>query len=174
MKVALANYFHPFSGIGKYPFNLLKVYRKQKKQVDMVYFETRHNRIPDYKGIIKVKGDTPFFEINKAVLPYFYFPKQLPDGYDVYHAGNQYLARIALYRKPCVITHHDIRPMVLAHDMKMRLIGFTLKYLLKFYRKAAKIIAISNEAKQSLLDLNIVPEEKIKVIYHVYQFKEGL
>jgi glycosyltransferase involved in cell wall biosynthesis len=168
MKVAMANYFHPFSGIGKYPFNLFKTFRKQRKQVDMIYLENRHNKIKSQPGIKKVRLDTPYIELNKTILPYFYFPTKMPDGYDVYHAANQFLSRIAIYKKPCVITHHDIRPIVLPHDFKMRAIGFTLKYLLKFYKKASHIISISNEAKQSLLDLRIVPEEKITVIYHGY------
>lgn len=168
MKVALANYFHPFSGIGKYAFLLFDKYKSQKKQVDMFYFETRHNRIGDKRGIIKIKKNTPFVELNKAVLPYFYFPKKIPEGYDVYHAANQYLSRLALYRRPCVVTHHDIRPMVFPHDIKMRAVGIALKYLLKSYKKAAKIIAITKEAKESLVDLKIIPEEKIEVIYHGY------
>jgi len=168
MKVALVCYFHPFSGIGKYPFNLFSVFRRQKKPVDMVYLETRHNRIEERQGILKVKKDMKLIEINKTLLPYFYFPLKIPEGYGVYHATNQYLSRVALYRTPCVITHHDIRPIALAHDIKMRLVGLTLRYLLKFYRRAKEIIAISNEAKQSLLDLKIVPKEKIHVVYHGY------
>lgn len=168
MKVALINYFHPFSGIGKYPFNLLHFYRKERKKVDMIYFESRHNKIPDQHGVIKIKRDTPSIELNKSILPYFYFPKKIPDGYDVYHATNQYLSRVTLYKRPCVITHHDIRPIAFPHDIKMRAIGIILKQLLKFYRKTDKIIAITNEAKEALLKMKIVPEEKIKVIYHGY------
>ena len=77
MKVALACYFHPFSGIGKYPFNLFNVFRRQKKAVDMIYLETKHNRIEDRPGILKVKKDMKFIEINKTLLPYFYFRNQV-------------------------------------------------------------------------------------------------
>lgn len=166
MKIALVNYMHPFSGIGKYCFNIFKTLRKERKQIDMVYLETRHNKTPSLPGMIKIKKDTPFFELNKTILPYFYFPRKIPKGYDVYHASSQYLAQVAHFRKPCVITHHDIRPILIAHDMKMRAIGMTLKYLLKSYREAEKIITISDRGKEILSSLKIIPDDKIKVIYH--------
>jgi len=166
MRIALVNYMHPFSGIGKYSFNIFKALRKKRKQIDMLYLETRHNKLPNSPGIMKIKMDTPFFELNKTILPYFYFPRKIPEGYDVYHASNQFLAQVADFRRPCVITHHDIRPMLIAHDIKMRAVGIALKYLLKSYKNAEKIITVSDRGKEILSGLKIIPDEKIRAIYH--------
>ena len=171
VKVALVNYMHPYSGIGKYSFNLFRTFRKQRKNVRMYYLETRHNKLPGQPGITKIRKDTPFFELNKTVIPYFYFPTKIPDGCDVYHGTSQFLAKLAHYRKPTVITHHDIRPILIAHDLKMRAVGMAVKHLLNFYKEADKIITVSERGKEILSGLKIVPDDKIVPINHGFDPK---
>ncbi len=168
MKIALVNNSHPFSGMGKYAFNLLNSYMRQKKSVEMFYLETPDNKIKSLNGVNKIQRNLGSIELNKTLLPYFIFPKKIPEGYNVYHATNQFLARLALYKPRCVITHHDIRPIILSHDLKMWMVGRVLRYLLKSYKKAHKIIAIADVIKEDLLKLKIIPEEKITIVYHGY------
>lgn len=164
-KIALVNNAHPFSGMGKYAFNLFENYRKQNKNVKMFYLETKTNKIGNKKGVMKIRKDLHFIQLNKTVLTYYWFPKKIPAGFNLYHATNQFLAKLAKYRRPCIITHMDMRPIILPTDISMRLTGLALKQLLGYYKYADKIIALDEIVKDQLIERKIVPEEKVNVIY---------
>jgi glycosyltransferase involved in cell wall biosynthesis len=171
MKIALVNNAHPFSGMGKYAFNLFERLKEKNENVKMFYLETKHNRIKNEKNLIKIRKDWYFIQLNKTFLTYYWFPKQIPDGFELYHATNQFLAKLAKLKKPCIITHMDIRPIILPHDFSTRMIGFFLKRLLKYYKYADKILALDEVVKEQLIERNIVDEDKIKVIYPGYNPK---
>ena len=155
--------WHPFSGGGKYAFDLF--YRfKRKYAADMIYFEYESNKISygEKDNVIKIRKSV-FNFLDKTLMTYYYFPKHIPEGYDLYHATNQFLARVAKYRKPCVITHMDIIPILFPKG-KYAPIGFFLKRLLSHYKEAEHIIALSDVVKNELLEQINIPDEKITVI----------
>lgn len=168
MKVVLVNNYHPFSGAGKYAFNLFKNFKKSGKNVKMFYLETNDNKIGDLKGVEKINKSFFLTEINKTILPYFWFTSKIPDGFDIYHATNQFLAKLAKYHKNCLITHMDIRPIAFPYDLRMRLIGTMLKQLLKYYKYAAKILALSQVVKDEIVEMGVVDESVVDVIYPGY------
>ncbi len=171
MKVALVNNYHPFSGAGKYAFNLLTNFRKFDKNVKMFYLETKDNKIGNVNGVQKIQKDLFFTEINKSILPYFWFTQNVPSGFDIYHATNQFLARVAKYHKNSIITHMDIRPIAFPYDFRMRLVGVMLKRLMKYYKHAAKILALSQVVKDEIVEMKIVEEDKVDVVYPGYDPK---
>ncbi|MBI2542866.1 MAG: glycosyltransferase family 4 protein [Candidatus Aenigmarchaeota archaeon] len=171
MKVALVNNHHPFSGAGKYAFNLLTNFRKFNKNVKMFYLETDSNKIEEISGVEKIKKNLGFTELNKSLLPYFWFTRKIPDGFDVYHATNQFLSKLAKYHKNCVITHMDIRPIAYPYDFRMKMVGVMLKHLLKYYKYAAKILALSEVVKNELLEMGVVEEYVVDVVYPGYDPK---
>ncbi len=134
----------------------------------MFYLETSDNKIEVMNGVEKIKKNLFLTEINKSILSYFWFPTKIPDGFDIYHATNQFLAKLAKYHKNCIITHMDIRPIAFPYDFRMRLVGTMLKHLLKYYKYAAKILALSEVVKNELLEMKIVDEDKVDVIYPGY------
>jgi glycosyltransferase involved in cell wall biosynthesis len=160
MTVAIINNYQPHIGIGKYCFNLFEKLRMMKKDVDMVYLESKDNPYPE-SGVVKVKQSFNLPILNKTFSWYYYFPSRLPQGYDLYHISSQYLARIAKFRKPCVVTHMDIAPLRFKYPLHLK---FFVKRAMKYYKNADKIIAISEKSKMELAGLNIVPEEMIHAI----------
>lgn len=163
-KIALITQWHPLSGGGKYAFDLFKRFKK-KYDTRMIYFEYGSNKILYGKEdkVIKIKKSILNF-LDKTLMTYYYFPKHIPNGYDLYHATNQYLARVAKYKKPCIITHMDITPILFPKG-KFAPIGFFLKRLLKHYKEAEHIIALSEVVKNELLQQINIPDEKVTAVY---------
>ncbi len=168
MRICLLNNSHPFSGIGKYAFNLLDKLTELDKPVEMVYFESKDNKIgAQIKGVKKV-GYGSYFPLSNRTLPwclswYYNFPPKAPEGYDLYHASSQYLARVAKFRKNTVITHMDLAPVLFPADYPF-LLRFFLKRAYRFYSKAPKILTISESARRELLEFMKIEEEKVKAI----------
>jgi glycosyltransferase involved in cell wall biosynthesis len=161
MTVAIINNYQPHIGIGKYCFNLFERFRTQNKDVDMVYLESRDNPYQAGSGIVKVKQFFNLPLLNKTLSWYYYFPPKIPRGYDLYHVTSQFLARIAKFRRPCVITHMDAAPLLFKYPQHLK---FFVRMAMKHYRNAERIIAISEKSKSELVGFNIVPEEKITAI----------
>jgi len=161
MTIAIINNYQPHIGIGKYCFNLFEKLRILKKDVDMIYLESKDNPYPESGGIVKVKQGFNLPALNKTFSWYYYFPPRLPRGYDLYHVSSQYLARIAKFRRPCIVTHMDTAPLLFKYPVHLR---FFVKRVMKYYRQADRIIAISEKSKAELAGLNIIPEEMITAI----------
>ena len=160
MKIALVNQWHPFSGGGKYAFNILS----RVKNARMIYFEYGSNKIENRRNIIKIKSTTWDF-FDKTIGTYYWFPHHLPpNGFDLYHATNQYLAEVARKKYPTVITHMDLIP-VLFPKGKFVPIGFFLKRLIRNYAYAEHIICLSEVVRDELLKFINIPDEKLSVIY---------
>ena len=163
-KIAIITHWHPFTGGGKYAFNIFDRLSKGKKfKTNLIYHEYDSNRVGYMDGVIKIRSNS-FNFLNKTIYTYYDFTKHIPDGYDIYHATNQFLAKTAHYRKPCVISHLDLIPILFSKG-KFAPIGFFLKRLLKYYKEAEHIIAISELVRDELLQFMNIPDEKISVIY---------
>ena len=161
MPIAIINNYQPHIGIGKYCFNLFEKLRGMRKDVDMIYLESKDNPYPESKGIVKVRQSVNLPVLNKTFSWYYYFPSRLPRGYDLYHVSSQYLARIAKFKRPCIVTHMDTAPLLLKYPLHLK---FFVRRVMKFYKQADRIIAISEKSKKELAGLNIIPEEKITAI----------
>ncbi|GAF86823.1 unnamed protein product, partial [marine sediment metagenome] len=91
-------------------------------------------------------------------------------GYDIYHATSGTLARVAKFNKPTIITHMDLAPLLFP-DTYPAAHRPWWKLLLKHYKYAARVIAISPQTKNELIDLGIVDESKVTVVYAGYDDK---
>lgn len=164
MKIGLVNDYPPASGIGNYAFSLFSELKRMDKNVDMLYLQ--------YKEPLKISDEhikiieTPFKlpVLTKTLNWYYYFPKKIPEGYDLYHVSSQYLSKVAKYRKPCVISCMDIFPAILEQDYPYPL-RTMVKKALRYLGEADAIITISEYSKKELIDKLNIPPEKISVVY---------
>jgi glycosyltransferase involved in cell wall biosynthesis len=161
--IGIVNNFHPFSGIGKYAFNLLDRTREMGKDTEMLYLESGDNKIPDRQGVVKVRQKFPYPLANRTLSAYYYFPPRIPGGYDVYHVSSHYLSRVAKFRKPCIVTHLDLAPLLFPRQYPVILRHF-VKKMIDDYRHADRIAASSEFTKQELLDCTGIDESLVDVI----------
>ena len=86
-------------------------------------------------------------------------------NFDVFHPTffDDYFLNF-LNGKPFVLTIHDMMPELFPEYFKKHNLQITAKK--KLVKKAAAIIAVSNQTKNDIIDILQVPEEKITVIYH--------
>ncbi|MDI6655473.1 MAG: glycosyltransferase family 1 protein [Candidatus Hydrothermarchaeota archaeon] len=164
MKIGLINDYPPTTGIGNYAFSLFSELQKMKKNVDMLYLQYKEplNFENDRIKVFTTPFKLPFF--TRTLNWYYYFPKKIPEGYDIYHISSQYLSKVAKYRKPCVVSCMDIFPAILEQDYPYPL-RLMLKKALVFLKEATAIIAISEYSKKLLIDKLNIPGNKIHVVH---------
>lgn len=171
MRIALIAGAHPYSGIGKYAFNLFERLYNQRRDIDMLYCDTEgtpefnHDRIK----VLRQSFRWPFK--GKTLLPmYYYFPGKIPRGYDIYHISSARLSRVTKFRKPAIITHYDLATLLFPqmYSFPQRL---WTRILLRYYKEADKVIAISEASRDELLGLDIVPRGKMAVVRPGYDEK---
>lgn len=163
MNIAMITDFPPYTGLGGYAFSVYDEFVKRKKPVEMVYLE--HKNQFDF-GKRKVKAvATPYNLpiLSKTFNSYFYFPKHLPKGYDLYHVANQFIARCAAYRQPSIVTCLDIIPVMRKSDHPFS-VWFLLDMAMKHIKKAERVIAISEHTKKDLMGYIKISPKKIDVI----------
>jgi glycosyltransferase involved in cell wall biosynthesis len=157
--IALVNNFSPKTGIGKYSFNLFEKAQKLT-EIQMLYLESKDNKIPETNKIKKIIQSVNFPVFNKSFSWYYFFPSRIPKNYSLYHLSSQYLSRIAEFNKPCIVTHMDLAPILFPKEYPFH-IKFLLKKVLPFYEKMERILTISEPAKKELIDYSGIEEEKI-------------
>lgn len=160
MKIGLVTNFSPSTGSGRYAFELFKNL-EDKIGVELIFCNGSNDEFSDTKVKIIRGRDFPVF--RTTLNSYFSYPKKIPDGYDLYHISNQFLARTAKFRNPSVITILDLVALV-SKDLPF-LTRHLQKKSLKYLRNTEKIIAISEHTKKDLIDLLNIKEDKIEVIY---------
>lgn len=166
MTIGIVNNCLPHVGKGKYCFNLMDKLREMKKDVGMIYLESKDNPIPDMEGIAKVKQRFNLPVFNKTFSWYYYFPKRIPKGYDLYHLTSGSLCKIAKYRKPSVLIHMDVAPLHFKeYPFHMR---YLVKKTLQFYNEVERIIAISERSKDELVEMGVVPGGMVDVVHIGY------
>ncbi len=149
--IAILNNFHPFTGLGKYAFSLFREISK-KMDAELLYLESKENRLQETEtGIKKIAQPFSFPVWNKTLSWYYYFPPRIPQGYELYHCTSQYLARVAKFRKPTIISHFDLAPLVFPKEYPVHL-RFFLKKALEYYKEAATIHVSSEKRRQEILD----------------------
>lgn len=161
MDIALVNNAWESSGVGKYSFKIMSAYKKFGKNADMIYFENRFSaKSAGGVRILKSPYKLPVF--RAACNNYFYFPKKLPEGYDLYHVTNETIARCCKFAKPSVVTCADM----FTHFDKRAYDPFTtflIRKHMECMKYAKKIIAISNSTKKDIIKYLNIPEDRIEV-----------
>jgi len=157
--IALVNNFAPKTGIGKYSFNLFDKASKLT-ETEMLYLESKDNKITEMNKVKKVKQSINLPLFNKSFSWYYFFPSRIPQNYSLFHLSSQYLSRIAKFNKPCIVTHMDLAPILFPKEYPFH-INFLLKKVLPFYEKMERILTISEPAKKELIEYSGIDEEKI-------------
>ncbi|AFK01578.1 glycosyl transferase group 1 [Emticicia oligotrophica DSM 17448] len=95
----------------------------------------------------------------------------LRNNFDVFHPTyfNDYFFTFLSKKKPFVITHHDVIPEKFSTQYAC-LDGFDKYHKQKVLEKASKIIAVSENTKQDILEIFKIEPEKVEVIYHSTHF----
>ncbi|MFH0714658.1 MAG: glycosyltransferase family 1 protein [Candidatus Diapherotrites archaeon] len=182
--IALVNDFPEGTGIGNYAWNLYKelkeesvemIYLGGKKKQKRLDFGTlsealpwplkRHNLEEEKKKEVKVlSGSIPLPVLGKSLNKALYYPHRVPRGYKLYHASNQFLARLADTRKPCIVSCMDVIPKALPGHYAPG-ISQVLDYAMQGMKSAEKVIAISNFTKREIEKYYHIPGTKISVIH---------
>lgn len=164
MKVGLVNDYPPATGIGNYAFSLFSELKDMGEDIDMLYLQYKEPLdVPDSRiRVIKTPFKPPV--LTKTLNWYYYFPKRVPGGYDIYHVSSQYLGKVAKYRKPCIASCMDIFPAILEHDYPYPL-RLMVKKVLRYLGNADAIIAISEYSKKLLVDRLDIPESKVHAVH---------
>ncbi|MDR0681006.1 MAG: glycosyltransferase family 4 protein [Dysgonamonadaceae bacterium] len=108
------------------------------------------------------------YESKNKEISIAYLKKQ---DFDIFHPtyyDDYFLEYIG--NKPFVLTIHDM-----IHELYPEMINDTLLSIRKTHlaKKAAHIIAISENTKKDIIDILDVPEEKISIVYHASSLIEG-
>ncbi|MFC2061479.1 glycosyltransferase family 4 protein [Elusimicrobiota bacterium] len=175
MKIAIIDEVHAHrekSGIGKYTFELYKHIRKNN-DADLLALtgDKKENIYEQDIEVIPPGIRLPVFQ--RTVNWQWYYPRVMPEGYDIYHATNPFLIRTVALKPNSIVTIHDMGlfelPGSSLRDSLSLLFGFSCvhkKVLKDNIRQIKKIIAVSNYTKDKIKDILGVEEEKIAVIYH--------
>lgn len=163
MKILLLNTLPPYSGAGKYAFELFYQLRKLNKAPKMLYLY--------YKPLdAKDRADSSILTPKTLKMPFlrqmineqFYFPKKIPKNYDIYHLTGQGIGLYTKFiKKPSIITVHDIIPFIYRQGIR----SFLSRRSIKYCRYAKIIIADSEHTKKDLIKYLKIAPNKIKVIY---------
>lgn len=153
-EIALINDFPEGTGIGNYAFGIFEQLRK--KGVEMVYLGRKGKNSIDYGINLPV--------MKKSLNNLYYFPKKIPEGFKLYHASNQLLSKISLYRKPCIVSVMDVIPKTDSKEYNS-IMSFLWRQSMKYLPKAEKILAISGYTKKQVEKHYGVLEKKIDVTY---------
>lgn len=160
-----------FTGIGRYTFELVKSLEKisvqnelaAKNEYILFFNEPEFSSFtPQEPNFKKILVDAPHYSLKEQIK----FLKILnSENLDLMHFTH-FNAPIR-YKKPFIVTIHD-----LTHNLfpgrKMKSFPYRLAYkavVKNAVKKAAKVIAVSNNTKEDLIKILKVPEKKIEVIY---------
>lgn len=89
---------------------------------------------------------------------------QMPH-YDLYHFHYPIFASLVRYRRPAIVTVHDLIPLRFPHLYSRTRQKLTKKRLI-YSSRAERIIAVSQSTKEDLIQLLNVNPEKVTVIHH--------
>ena len=158
-----------FTGIGRYTHELVNHYTKLNAELksphELVLFfnNPEFREFKESKNVKKVLVDARHYSMSEQ----FKFLKILnKECLDVVHFPHFNLP--IFYRRPYIVTIHDLT-LSLFPGQKMTKWFQRLAYNIVIRRatkKAKKIIAVSNNTKNDLINMLKVPEEKIEVIYN--------
>ncbi|RLI98053.1 MAG: hypothetical protein DRO99_01700 [Candidatus Aenigmatarchaeota archaeon] len=161
--IGIVNNFRPDTGIGKYAFSLIDRFSDSGREVELIQFSQEGEDVG--RANTRVLKSPRYPIAGRTLSAYYSIPKSVGRGYELYHASSQYLARLARFRKPCVITHHDLAPLLFPDEYPMFL-RFFVKKMIKSYKDADRIIAISEMSHKDLMEHVDIPKDKVSIIPH--------
>ncbi len=177
MKVALVTNFPIYSGTGKVPYKYWQYFRRfglAKADLFLPYFLKESDKnLPENQN---VKVLQPFLynqapTVSRALL-YFVYPHLLPKGYDVYHFGNHMLGRFARFRRPSVVTVHDVLQFYypetqFGQGLAGKIYNHFMAESVRSLSQADHLICVSEWSKKEVVKFfPRFPEEKITVVYN--------
>src|SRR3989344_1515934 len=157
MTVGLITNFPDYVGLGKYA---LELFKELKKKADVTLVAC--NDDGRTKGEVTIDG-VNFPVLRKTLNAYMVYPKKIPD-FQLYHASNQFLARVADFKKQTVVTVTDLFFVKSSRNAPWisRLI---MKKVFQSIKNADRVIAISENTKKDLTEMFGVDEEKIRLVH---------
>lgn len=165
-----------FGGVPRYFYDLmhnLKYQQGVEVKLSLLFSNNEYLKNADVKRVFPFTyflghglTNALFSHINRANSAF----QITRHNYDVFHPTyfNDYFMAF-LGKKPFVITHHDTIPEKFATQYA-ELDGFDKAYKQRVLDKAAKVIAVSENTKNDLLDIFHIAPEKIDVIHHSTHF----
>lgn len=119
-------------------------------------------------GLSYVDSIEPETRFPSLFYKLFFYPIRIffKRGYDIYHIIDHSYGHLAYFlpKKKIIITCNDLIPLVFKN--KMSWWGRTsFNFYISGLKRAAKIIAISENTKRDLVKILRIPEEKIEVVY---------
>ncbi|MBN2406632.1 MAG: glycosyltransferase family 4 protein [Elusimicrobia bacterium] len=176
MKIAIIDEIHAErekSGIGKYTFEL---YRNLRKIADTDLLGLTTGVAPGSvrdEGVISIPPGISAPVLKRTLNWQLYYPKNIPPGYDIYHATNPFLIRTVADKKNSVLTVHDMGLFELKGETFRESVsmfaGFSAlhrKLLKDNINKIKMIIAVSEYTKEKLIKMLGVERSRIEVVYH--------
>lgn len=176
MKVALVSNFPFYSGTGKVAFKIWRTLNKlnlARAELFLTHYLKRAEAsLAENQGARVLQ---PFaYDLSPALSRIFLYavePHLLPKGFDLYHFGNQMIARFGLGRRPAVVTVHDVLqfqyPERFGSLLASRVYNFFMERSLKSLPQADHLICVSAWSRRELL--KIFPQinpERVSVVYN--------
>ena len=158
-------YGYAQTGIGNYIRHLLEYIFKQDTENDYVIFlmpEEFDNFVLPNERIKKVKVSAKWYSWKEQLLFPFQSYKEKLDLMHFTHFNSP-----ILYFRKTIVTIHDVTPFFFpGHKMKslIRRIGFRAVFF-SSVKKAKRVIAVSQNTKNDIVDNFKIQGNKIKVIY---------
>lgn len=159
MTILLINNRPPYGGIWKYSTSLYAALR-QKLGNNVEWLQWDGRLIEDF---YRRFGSNILLESVEEVVrmaSHLKFLYTLPKGYDLYHITNSAMALACRWRKPTVVTVHDMIPFVEPRGWSDRLLRMSMENTVK----ADEIICVSEYTKKEMLRFLDVDKERIHVI----------
>ena len=165
-----------YGGVARYFYDLMHNLKFcQKVEVDLALLFSNNDYLKN-DDIKKVKTFSFFLGYAKTNMLFSHINrlnsavKLVRQDFDVFHPTHfkDYFLPF-LGNKPFVITYHDVIPEKFPTKYA-GLDGFDKAQKQKILDKSAKIIAVSENTKQDLLQIFNIASEKIEVIYHSTHF----
>lgn len=165
-----------FGGVARYFYDLmhnLKYHQGVEVNLSLLFSNNEYLKNADVKKVFpfsyflgNIPTNTLFSHINRANSAL----QIARHNYDIFHPTyfNDYFMTF-LGKTPFVITHHDAIPEKFATKYA-ELDGFDKAYKQRVLDKAARIIAVSENTKNDLIDIFHISPEKIEVVYHSTHF----
>lgn len=163
-------YSSNFTGIGRYTHelvqNLIKINDEKKRPHEFILFFNNpeyKNYEPPNPSVKKVLVDAQHYSMKEQIKFLFILRKQKLDFTHFPHFNLP-----IFYRRPYMVTIHDLTLSLFpGRKMNKWYHRFAYNIVIKnAVKHAVKIIAVSNNTKEDIINHLNVPEEKIEVIYH--------
>ncbi|EFH90136.1 glycosyltransferase family 4 protein [Ktedonobacter racemifer] len=161
-------YQHPASGTGQYMFHLLDALSTIDSQNEYVLFgpQPASNTTSFYPYV--VQPVPAFVQRNENLRKIFWEQVTAPTAarkarVDVMHVP--YFAPPLLPRVPTVVTIHDVIPLRLPAYLPNKKVQAYMNLAARAAHNATEVITISQHARQDIIEVLKIPEERIHVIY---------